>query len=175
LETGTPTLTLHGGTPFDQTANGVTAHFSSPFDYPQPAFSVETRASLTAIGAVVNSAKFSGNFLWPNTINHDKLDIKFSSNIVSVTLNFATSELHDPGPNSQGSTIRVAAYMNSLSAAVGTPLTSRGVQPPTDIYPEGTLTFNSGGQLFNLIEIDLPNPAEGATGFIIDNIIVTTA
>ena len=88
-------------------------------------------------------------------------------------MNFATSELHDPGPNSAGSPIRLTAYMNSVSTQVGTPMTATGIQPPTDIYPEGTLTFSSGGQPFNLVEIDLPTT--GASGFIIDNVSVTTA
>ena len=66
--------------------------------------------------------------------------------------------------------------MNSLSTPVGTPITVNGIETPFDTYPEGTLTFNSGGQPFNLVEIDLPSVSvEGATGFIIDNITVITA
>jgi hypothetical protein len=89
---------------------------------------------------------------------------------------FKTAELYDPGPGGTGSPIRLTAYMNSLPNAVGTPVTVNGIETPFDNYPEGTLTFNSGGQPFNLVEIDLPYiSAEGATGFIIDNITVITA
>ena len=66
--------------------------------------------------------------------------------------------------------------MNSVSNPVGSPLTVNVVETPFDTYPEGTLTFNSGGQPFNMVEIDLPYiSAEGATVFIIDNITVITA
>jgi hypothetical protein len=58
---------------------------------------------------------------------------------------------------------------------VGTPVTTNGVEDTGSTYPEGTLTLNLGGTPFNLVEIDLPIPTQGATGFIIDNIIVTTA
>jgi hypothetical protein len=175
FDSGTPTLTLRQGTPFSQTVNGITAQFSSPTDYIQPGFSVQSHDSLATISTVINSTRFSGNFLWPSTINHDKLDIKFSSNIVSVSLNFATAELHDPGPEGTGSAIRLSAYLDTVSTSVGTPSTANGIQPPTDIYPEGTITSSSGGQPFNLIEIDLPNPAQGASGFIIDNISIVTS
>jgi hypothetical protein len=125
---------------------------------------------------VINSAKFSGLFLWPSTINRDCLDINFSQSITIISFVFKTAELHDPGPGGTGSPIRLTAYMNSLSNAVGTPVTVNGIETIFDNYPEGTLTFNSGGQPFNLVEIDLPYiSAEGATGFIIDNITVITA
>ena len=89
---------------------------------------------------------------------------------------FKTAELHDPGPGGTGSPIRLTAYMNSLSTTVGSPVTANGVETQFDVYPEGTLTFNSSGQPFNMVEIDLPYiSAEGATGFIIDNITVITA
>jgi hypothetical protein len=65
--------------------------------------------------------------------------------------------------------------MNSISTVVGSPLITNGIETPSDNYPEGTLTFNSGGQPFNMVEIDLPYIAQGASGFVIDNIAVTTA
>ena len=124
---------------------------------------------------MINSAKFSGLFLWPSTINRDRLDITFSQSITSISFVFKTAELHDPGPGGTGSPIRLTAYMNSLSTPVGSPITVNGVETPYDNYPEGTMTFNSNGQPFNLVEIDLPYiSAEGATGFIIDNISVIT-
>jgi hypothetical protein len=177
FDNATPTLTQGLSTPIDQTSNVVTAHFSSPTDFPsKPSFSVQNLNSLAAISTVINSAKFSGLFLWPSTINRDHLDITFSQNLTSISFVFKTAELHDPGPGGTGSPIRLTAYMNSLSTPVGNPITVNGIETPYDNYPEGTLTFNSNGQPFNIVEIDLPYiSAGGATGFIIDNIIVTTA
>jgi hypothetical protein len=177
FDNATPTLTQGISTPIDQTSNAVTAHFSSPSDFPShPAFSVQNLNSLAAISTVINSNKFSGLFLWPSTINRDRLDINFSQSITSISFVFKTAELHDPGPGGTGSPIRLTAYMNSVSTTVGSPVTVNGIETPFDTYPEGILTFNSGGQPFNLVEIDLPYiSAEGATGFIIDNITVITA
>jgi hypothetical protein len=110
--------------------------------------------------------------LWPSTINHDSLNIKFSGNITSITLNFKTAELNDPGPGGTGSIIRIRAYLDSSANAIGSPVTTRGVES-NDVYPEGTLSLNLPGQPFNLVVIDLPTPT-GATGFIIDNIVVVT-
>ncbi len=97
-------------------------------------------------------------------------------NLTSISFVFKTAELRDPGLGGTGSPIRLTAYINSVSSPVGSPVTVNGIETPFDNYPEGTLTFNSGGQPFNLVEIDLPYiSAEGATGFVIDNIIVITA
>ncbi len=163
-------------TPFDQTANGVTAHFGSPTDFlpSRPSFSIQTLQSLASISVVINSTKFSGNFLWPNTVFKDKLDINFSRSIVSISLNFKTAETHDPGPGGTGSPVRITAYMGSTSnPAVGSNQ-ANGIETPADAYPEGTLTLIST-QPFNLVEIDLPAIANGASGFIVDNIVITTA
>jgi hypothetical protein len=169
FDTGTPTLSAYATTPFDQTNNGLTAHFSSTPS--TGAFSTQTIRSLASIAGVINSQKISGNFLWPNTVNHDSLNIQFSSNIHSITLNFKTAELNDPGPGSSGSIIRISAYLDSTTNPVGSPITTRGIES-NDVYPEGTLTLDSAGQPFNQIVMDLPTPT-GASGFIIDNIIIS--
>ena len=174
FDTGTPSISAGAPTPFDQTNNGVTAHFSSPTDFPsKPAFSVQSRGSLGSIASVINSTLFLGNFLWPNTVNQDKLDIKFSRSITSITMVFKTVEYNDPGVGGTGSTIRLTAYLDSTSNVVGSPTTKNGIETAMDIYPEGILAFNSGGQPFNLVRIDLPPSAQGASGFIIDSIEVT--
>ena len=99
----------------------------------------------------------------------------FSRNLTRISFVFKTAELRDLGPGGTGSPIRLTAYMNSLSTQVGSPITVNGIETPYDNYPEGTLTFNSNGLPFNMVEIDLPYiSAEGATGFIIDNISVIT-
>jgi hypothetical protein len=103
------------------------------------------------------------------------LDIKLSQNITSITLTFATIEYHDPGPLGTGSTIRLSAYMNAVTTIPIKSAIANGIEDQGSSYPESTITLTSTGQPFNLIEIDLSNPAQGATGFIIDNVIVTTA
>jgi uncharacterized protein (TIGR03437 family) len=44
-----------------------------------------------------------------------------------------------------------------------------------DTMPMGTLTFNSGGKPFNLVEIAIPFQPQGAAVFLIDNVRVTLA
>jgi hypothetical protein len=172
FDTGTPTLSVRTPTPFDQTSNGITAHFSSPADTLQPAFSVQNTNTLQTLSVVINSLNFTGNFLWPNSVNHDPLYVKFNRNVTSITLNFKTAELHDPGPGQTGSTIRITAYLDTTANAVGSSVIKNGIEPPTDTYPEGTLTI-AGGQPFNLVVIDLPFPTQGASGILVDNIAVT--
>jgi hypothetical protein len=89
-------------------------------------------------------------------------------------MTFKTAELHDPGPGGTGSPIRLSAYLNSVSNSVGSPVTVNGQETPFDTYPEGTLSFISGGLPFNLVEIDLPFILNGASGFIIDNVTIVT-
>jgi hypothetical protein len=169
FDTGTPALSAYTSIPFDQTNNGLTAHFSSTPS--SGAFSVQTIRSLASIAGVINSQIISGNFLWPNTINHDSLTIQFSNSIHRITLNFKTAELNDPGPGSSGSVIRISAYLDSTTNPIGSPITTRGIES-NDLYPEGSLSLDSAGQPFNKIIIDLPTPT-GASGFIIDNISVS--
>src|SRR5512135_1087524 len=83
FDTGTPALSLGQGTPFDQTSGGVTATFSSPA---AQAFSVQTDASTN-----FKLSKFSGHYLYDNTLNGNALDIKFSQPVTSITLAFATA------------------------------------------------------------------------------------
>jgi hypothetical protein len=169
FDIGTPTLSAYATTPFDQTNNGLTAHFSSTVS--TSAFSIQSINSLSSIGGVINSQKLSGNFLWPNSVNHDSLNIQFSSNIHKIALNFKTAELNDPGVGSTGSIIRISAFFDSTANPVGSPITTRGIEN-NDVYPEGNLSIDLAGLSFNQVIIDLPTPT-GASGFIIDNIVVS--
>jgi hypothetical protein len=175
FDTGTPTLYVRQPTSFNQTVTGVTANFSSPTDLPSnPAFSVQTLASLATTSVVINSTHFSGLFLWPSTSSRDTLFINFSQALTNITLWFKTAELHDPGPGGTGSPIRLTAYANSTANQVGLPVAANGNETLFDTYPEGILTFNSS-QPFNIVQIDLPFILQGASGFIIDNVTVTTS
>jgi hypothetical protein len=174
FDTGTPALYVRQPTPFNQTISGVTANFSSPTDLPSnPAFSVQNLDSLATTSTVINSTHFTGLFLWPSTSNRDTLFINFSQALTNISLWFKTAELHDPGPGGTGSPIRLTAYANSTAAQVGLPVTANGNET-LDVYPEGILGFNSS-QPFNIVKIDLPFILQGASGFIIDNVNVTTS
>jgi hypothetical protein len=120
-------------------------------------------------------SQFSGNYLYQNAVTKTPLDIRFSANIRSISLTFATVDYHDPGVNGTASNIRATGYVNSAAnAAVGS-VTTHGIFT-TDTYPQGTLTLTApAGQSFNLVQIDLPPLAQGATVFLIDNITITTA
>jgi hypothetical protein len=165
---GTPKPTAqYTATPFDLTVSGVTAHFSSPHDGGplDPAFSLQSDHTLGS-----RQVKLTGNYLWPNTIYQNTLDIKFSQPITSITLDFATIERMDPAEFP--SPLQVTAFNNSTaSAPVGLALNAG--QYGSTFFPEGTLTF-SNAIPFSLIEITVgPNPW-GTVNFMADNITITT-
>ena len=164
FDTGMPALVVRQNTPLDQTAGGVTAHFSSMLD---PAFSVQTYGT-----TFIPASWFSGNFLYPNNQNRNVLQISFDQLLASLTLTFATIEYHDPGAGGTPSSLQMTAYRDSSgSPAIGS-VSGYGTMIPGDYYPQGTLTFDSGGQPFNLIELAVPFVQNGATDFMLDGIIV---
>jgi hypothetical protein len=174
FDSGSPTLQARlTNTPFNQTVNDVTALFSSPSDLPShPAFSVQSHNSLSPTSIIL--PLFSNNFLYPNTVNHDRLDIKFSRSLTSITLKFSTIEYNDPGVGGTGSTIRLTAYVDSPASSAITSTTTTGIEDAGSTYPEGTLSLSSVSQPFNLVEIDIPYPNQGAAGFMTDNITITS-
>jgi len=117
----------------------------------------------------------SGNFLYQNGISKNSLYVKFNVNVKSISLTFATVDYHDPGVNGTASNIRLTAYVNTVSGTnVGTVITHGTFT--TDTYPQGTLTFSApADQTFNFVVIDLPPLAQGASVFLVDNIVVNTA
>lgn len=167
FDTGLPAVTTRQSTPFDQTSGGVTAHFSSQFD---PAgFSVQNHDT-----TFFNLSQFSGNFLMDSNSLRNPLYVSFSHKLTAITFTFATMDYHDPGAGGEPSSVKLTAYLDSTgTSAVGT-VTTHGTFS-NDSYPEGTLLFSSGGQLFNLVVIELPFLPQGATDFMVDNISVTTA
>jgi hypothetical protein len=164
FDTGTPLLPTGRPTGFAQTSNGVTAQFSSPFD--PAAFSTQSYATTFAL-----LSQFSDIYLWPNSLFHPPLDILFSEPLTELSLTFATFDDHDPGGG--GTPIKITAYWNStVDPPVGS-ATASGVFT-TDRYPQGILTFSSGGTRFNLVRIEVPFIPQGASQFAVDNIVVTT-
>jgi hypothetical protein len=70
-------------------------------------------------------------------------------------------------------TLQLTAYRD----ATGTPPVGTATAHGTyagDTMPMGTLSFSSGAQPFNVIELVIPFQPQGATDFLVDNITVTT-
>jgi hypothetical protein len=165
FDTATPIITTRLPTPFNQTKDLVTAQFSSPTP---SGFSVQNSQT-----ALYKLSQFQGNFLADNNPSRDTLEIKFSQAITRITFVFATVEAEGL-PGDQPSLIYLNAYLGTSSVAS---TSARGTWPTGgDYYPQGTLTYDSGGQPFDTVRIDIPyqGPTE-AVDFMIDTIIVRTA
>jgi len=160
FDTGLPALSVGQNTPLNQTSGGVTAYFSSPTD--PAAFSTQSYET-----TFLKLSQFSGKYLYPNKSTRTYLDIRFSQQLTSITLTFATIEFHDPGPTN----ITLTAYMDSTGTTPVGSAVARGVFT-NDSYPQSTLSFNSGSQPFNLVRIGLPAQPFAASAFLVDNIIV---
>ena len=165
LDTGSPALVPGQNVPLDQTSGGVTAHFSSPSG--AGAYSIQSQ---TTFPAVVLS-QFSGNYLFDNDVFKSSLDISFSQSLDNISFTFATVEYHG-GVISEPSNIQLTAFLNSTATTpVGSAL-ARGTWPTSDTYPQGTLTFDSAGQPFKVVRIEIPYQANGASIFLADNVTV---
>jgi hypothetical protein len=165
FDTGTPALTTGQNVPLDQTAGGVSAHFSSPQG---TAFSVQTDVSTS-----YTLSAFSGHYLNPNNRNRNALDIFFNQPLTSITLTFATAENTAAGELTTA--ILMTAFLNSTNSAAIGQVSATPVFSPTDTYPSGTITFSSL-QPFNLLELRVPTGGTGgiATDLLVDNINFTT-
>lgn len=167
FDTGLPSLSAGQSTPFDQTSGGVTAQFSSPSD---PAtFSVQSHDTTFLI-----LSQFSGNYLFDNDPFRNSLHIRFSRQLASITLTFATTDSHGPGNVEEPSDIKLTAYLDSDGTTPVGSATARG-SFSSDSFPQGTLSFDSGGQPFNLVVIDLLFQPRGGTNFLVDDITVIMA
>jgi uncharacterized protein (TIGR03437 family) len=163
FDTGTPAPAAGQNIPFDQTAGGITAHFSSPSG---AAFSVQSDATTGW-----KMSQFSGNYLYDNTLNRNVLEIKFSRQLTGITLTFATADFQQV---EIPTTIQLTAYLGSNGTPPLGSATAHGTYA-SDTMPMGTLSFSSGGRPFDLVEIVTPPQTLGATDFFVDNITVTPA
>ena len=163
FDSGTPSLAVHTPAPFDQTVAGLTATFSSPDANPP---SVENAGSTSYI-----LTAFSGKYLAPANTAGNVVEVAFSQQVTGVELNFATVE---PVNVPVGTTVQLTAYDNSggVPVLVGTAI-AHGSVAAGDSMPSGTLTFNSAGQPFDMIRIELPDMPNGAQKFLIDNLIAS--
>ena len=165
FDNGFPLLVEKQNTPINQTVDIVTAYFSSPSDtITAPAFSIQSYDT-----TFLELSQFSGKYLYDNKPSRDILEIRFSKQLMRITLTFATVEYHKEPSN-----ITLTAYMNSIDTVAVGSTTAHGTYQ-TSLFPQGTLSFNSGDQPFNLVRIEIPYQGpNGATNFFVDNIIITT-
>jgi hypothetical protein len=169
FDTGSPALAPQmSNTPLEQTVGGVTAHFSSPWD--PAAYSIQNQDTTFFV-----LPQFSGNYLYQNESSRIKLRIDFGQTLISITMTFATIEYHGVGEVDQPTAIELTAYLDSTGTPAVGSATARGVFPEGYTYPEGTLSFDSGGQPFNIVEIELLYQQRGATNFLIDKVVVSTS
>jgi hypothetical protein len=162
FDTGTPAVTATQGMPASQTANGITAYFSSPTPG-AGGFSVQSDATTQ-----YHMSQFSGNYLWPNSVYSPALDIQFSQPLTAITFTFATADFQQV---EIPTTVQCTGYVDSTATAAVGFATAHGTYG-TDTMPMGTLTFNSATP-FNVVEIKIPYAPLAASDFLIDNIIVT--
>lgn len=150
---------LHSSLPITLTAEGVTARFSATGE----GFSIQLANSqgFTPLG-------FSGNCIYPNSINAADLLVSFSSRLTTFSILYAPQEL---GCDSSA-TMRVTAYMDGTW--IGT-ATTNATSPGT--WPSEILAFSSG-ESFNSVVVHYDNrPACQDYGpiFMADNMLVTPA
>ena len=160
FDTGTPALSGGQSTPFDQTASGVTARFSAALG---GGYSVQSDSTTGW-----KMSRFSGNYLYPNSLMTGSLDIKFSRQLTSISLTFGTLDFQQAELTTP---IKLTAYKQLDGTTVGS-MTASG-KYIGDTMPEGVLTFNSGVQTFDEVQIDIPPQPLAASNFVLDNIIVT--
>jgi uncharacterized protein (TIGR03437 family) len=163
FDTGTPPLTTGRDTPFDQTSNGITAHFSSSAD---PAFSIQSDATTGW-----KLSQFSGKYLYANNQNGNALDIQFSQLLTGVTLTFATADFQQAV---MPTAIQLTGYLDSTATPAVGSATARGTYT-SDTMSMGMLSFNAGGRPFNLVEVAVPPQSLGAGAFLVDDIVGTVA
>jgi hypothetical protein len=165
FDTGVPILSVFQSTPLNQTSGVVTAYINSTSD--PAAFSVQSDSTTS-----YKLSQFSGKYLWDSKSSRDSLDIRFNVPLNNITFVFATLEFHG-GPTAEPSNITLTAYMDSTATVPIGSTKARGTWPSGDTYPQGTLTFDSGSQQFNLVRIELPyQGVSAAIDFLVDNITV---
>ena len=170
LDTGSPPPSLYRNTPFEYvTTSGISAHFSSPSDTLNPAFSVQS-----AVPTGYNLSMFSGKWLYDNQLTRDYLDIRFSAPISSIRVTFAIIEQHG-GPGTVPSYLNLTAYLDSIGNQIGSAITRGRISGEQNT--QGELSFSSDGRTFNLVRIGVPpnQPPFNPTDFFVDNIVITAA
>jgi hypothetical protein len=90
FDSGYPLLAEKQNIPLNQTANGVTAYFSSRSEATDaPAFSIQSYDT-----TFTELSEFSGKYLYDNKPSRDSLVIIFSHELLKIDLTFAIVEHH---------------------------------------------------------------------------------
>jgi hypothetical protein len=161
FDSGEPLLAEGQNLPLDQTVEGVTAYFSSTSDNSSgSAFSIQSYDT-----TFITLSQFSGKYIYDNKPTKDILEIKFSQPLKSISLTFATIEYQTGSSN-----ILLAAYMDSAdSTPVGSASASGTIL--NSLYPQGSLSFISNNQPFNVVRIVMsPQASIESTNFFVDDI-----
>lgn len=164
FDTGTPAVHATQSMPSVQTANGVTAHFSSS-NPGALGFSVQSDATTQ-----FRLSQFSGNYLYPNSVYNPDIDILFDQPLTSISFTFATADFQQV---EIPTTIQLTAFDTTLVNSTIGSATAHGTYAG-DTMPMGTLTFSSLVP-FNSVEIKIPYAPLAASDFLADNFVVTTA
>ena len=164
FDTGSPLLAEGQNLPLNQTSDGITAYFSSSSDtVVGSSFSIQSYET-----TFITLSQFSGKYLYDNKPSRDTLEIKFSQQLKSISLTFTTIE-YQTGPTD----ITLTAYMNSADTTPVGSTSARGTIL-TGLYPQGLLSFDSSGQPFNRVRIEIsPEDSGETTNFFVDNIRVS--
>ena len=163
FDTGYPLLHETQNTPLNQTVNGITAYFSSPSEtLVTPAFSIQSYDT-----TFTKLSQFSGKYLYDNKPSRDILEILFSEQLSRIEITFATVEHHVEPSN-----ISLTAYETSTNVSpIGSSLAKGEYR--TGLFPQGKLSFDSGGKPFNLVRIEVPYQGrDSPTNFYLDNVKV---
>jgi hypothetical protein len=161
FDTGSPLLSGGEPLPLDQTAGGLTAHFSSTNG---PTFEIQNDFATGWLLPLL-----SGNYLAPvATVAASALDIQFSRPVTNITLTFATLDFQDLVTPSA---IELAAYESSTATLPLGIATAQGTYRPGDSMPVGVITFGSATP-FEMVKLRIPGVAQSPNGFIVDNVVV---
>jgi hypothetical protein len=155
-----PGLVAGQGIPLLLTSHGVTALFSSPGG---AVFSLQSDATTG-----FRLSRFSGLYLYPNSTVANALDIQFGQSLSGITLTFATADFQQV---EVPTTVQLTAYQDSTGNTPVGSTTAHGTYAG-DTMPMGTLSFTSAAP-FNLVRLEIPYQAQAASGFLVDNIVVT--
>jgi hypothetical protein len=148
-------------TPFDQTALGLTASFVA---LPPNENSFSIQRDITS-GFVM--PHMYSNYLMCATIPDSILEIRLSQPVTSLRLTFATMEVTVTDPSTP---VEMSAFLDSnpVGSAV-----EQGVYG-SDSLPVGTFSLTPASP-FNVVRLGIVPGSGTALGFLVDNIVVTTA
>ncbi len=149
------------GLPLLLTSQGIAATFSSPGGNGYSLQSDRTTG--------FKLSQFSGLYLSPNSVTSIPLEIQFSQAVGGISLTFATADFQQV---EVPTTVQLTALATSTGATVGS-TTARGAYSG-DTMPTGTLSFTSGVP-FDVVRLEIPSQVVPASGFLVDNIVVTPA